>query len=155
MRVPLRMLACIPTVLSLAAQAPLRRGDDETAIRALVKQYVDARDRADARAIEALFTSDADQLVSSGEWRKGRKEVVRGTLASSQNTGGTRTITVESVRFISPGVALADGRYDIRGLAEGQSRRMWTTIICNRTPEGWRIAAIRNMLPTALAPSGR
>jgi uncharacterized protein (TIGR02246 family) len=150
-KVPLIVLACVAAVLTLGAQEHPTNGD-EAAIRALVKKYVDARERADARAIEALFTKDVDQLVSSGEWRKGRAEVVRGTLASSQNTGGTRTIAVESVRFISPAVALADGRYEIRGLAGGQDRRMWTTIICNRTPDGWRIAAIRNMLPAAPAP---
>lgn len=153
MRVLPTVFACVTTVLSLTAQAPPRHGDDETAIRSIVGQYVNARERADARAIEALFTSDADQLVSSGEWRKGREEVVRGTLASSQNTGGTRTIAVESIRFISPDVALADGRYDISGLAGGQNRRMWTAFVFARTPGGWRIAAIRNMLPAAPAPA--
>ena len=78
-----------------------------------MSKYVDARRQSDARAIEALFTADADQLVSSGEWRKGREAVVSGTLASSQSTGGTRTITVESIRFVSPDVAVADGRYEI------------------------------------------
>ena len=80
--------------------------------------------------------------------------MVRGTLASSQSTGGTRTITVESVRFIARDVAIADGRYEISGLAGGQARRMWTTLVVSRTPEGWRIAAIRNMLPAPPAPTG-
>ena len=38
---------------------------DESAVREVVRQYVDARERADAAAIGALFTSDADQLTSS------------------------------------------------------------------------------------------
>jgi len=121
--------------------------EDETAVRETVKKYVDARERSDARAIEALFTSDADQLVSSGEWRKGRGEVVRGTMASSQSATGKRTITLESIRFVAPGVALADGRYEISGQPGGESRRMWTSFVLTRGAEGWRIAAIRNMLP--------
>lgn len=153
MRLLLTMSAFIATVLPLAAQTAPRRAEDETAIRAVVSKYVDARRQSDARAIEALFTADADQLVSSGEWRKGREAVVSGTLASSQNTGGTRTITVESIRFVAPDVAVADGRYEIAGLAGGQTRRMWTTFVFNRSPSGWRIAAIRNMLPAAPAPS--
>jgi hypothetical protein len=68
-------------------------------------------------------------------------------MASSQRTGGTRTITVESIRMIGPDVAMVDGRYDLAGLAGGQTRRMWTTLIVKRTSEGWRIAGIRNMLP--------
>lgn len=157
MRVLLAAFLGIASVLPLAGQTRTRtrRDKDETAIRAVVKKYVDARERADARAIEALFTSDADQLVSSGIWRKGREEVVRGTVASSENTGGTRTITVESIRFVSADVALVDGRYEISRLAGGKTRRMWTTLIFSRTPESWRIAAIRNMLPAAPAPSAR
>src|SRR5262249_5794661 len=77
------------------------RSNDEAAIREVVSKYVDARERIDPKATEELFTSDADQLVSSGEWRKGRDAVVRGAMASSSGTGGKRTITVESVRFVT------------------------------------------------------
>ena len=139
----MRILVLLLAALPLAAQKPA----DETAVRDLVARYVDAREHRDPKAIEALFTADADQLVSSGEWRKGRDAVVRGTLASSESTGGRRTITVETVRFLSPDAAIADGRYDIVGVAAGQDRHMWASIICKRTPEGWKIAAIRNMLP--------
>ena len=126
---------------------------DEAAIRKVVQKYVDARESMDPQAIEALFTSDADQLVSTGEWRKGRSEVVRGTMASSQSSGGKRTITVESVRLVTPSVAIADGRYEITGLALGGTRAMWTSLVLTRSSDGWRITAIRNMLPAAPAPS--
>jgi len=140
--------ASIIITVALTAQ----NAGDEQAVRDVVQKYMDARGRQDAVALEKLFTADADQLVSSGEWRKGRSELVKGTLASSQNTGGKRTITVESVRFVGPGVALADGRYELTGLAGGASRNMWTTLIVTRSQEGWRIAAIRNMLPAAAVP---
>ena len=123
---------------------------DESAVREVVRQYVDARERADAAAIGALFTSDADQLTSSGEWRKGRDAIVKGTLASSKQTGGTRRIAIEAVRFPSADTAIADGRYEITGGAGGD-RRMWTSFVMVRSKadgkSGWRIAAIRNMLP--------
>jgi len=114
---------------------------DEAQVREVVRKYVDARDHPDAKTLETLFTPDADQLVSSGQWRKGREEVVRGTIASSQNETGKRTITVESVRFLTPAAALADGRYEIG------DRKMWTTLLLTRDQTGWKIAAIRNMLP--------
>jgi uncharacterized protein (TIGR02246 family) len=139
----MRILALLLAALPLAAQKPT----DETAVRDLVAKYVDAREHRDAKAIEALFTPDADQLVSSGEWRKGREALVKGTMASSEATGGRRTITVETVRFLAPDIAIADGRYEITGVAAGQDRHMWASIICQRTPQGWRITAIRNMLP--------
>jgi uncharacterized protein (TIGR02246 family) len=132
----------------LPAQQPAK---DEAAVKAVVARYVEAREKRDAAGIEAVFTKDADQLVSSGEWRKGRDAVVKGTLASSEASGGHRTITVENVRFVASGVAIADGRYEITGTASGQDRRMWSTFVITRGSDGWRIAAIRNMLPAAPA----
>ena len=122
------------------------RAKDEAAIREVVKQYVATREKGDAAALGALFTADVDQLVSSGEWRRGREELVKGTLASSQRTGGTRTIVLETIRFPTRDVALADGRYEITGGAGGD-RRMWSAFVMVRESDGWRIAAIRNMLP--------
>lgn len=154
MRVVLKGLAGSVIAVLLLAQSPAGGTGEEAAIREVVQKYVDARENKNAQAIEGLFTNDADQLVSSGEWRKGRSEVVRGTLASSQRSGGKRAITITSIRFVASSVALADGRYEITELAGGESRKMWTTLILIRGSDGWRIAAIRNMLPAApLSPS--
>jgi hypothetical protein len=74
-------------------------------------------------------------------------------MASSESSGGKRTITVETVRLVAPGAALADGRYEIAGVNGAPARRMWSTFLIARTPDGWRIAAIRNMLPAPAAPA--
>ena len=153
MCIPSKYSVCFIIVASLFTQTPAGGAGDEAAIREVVKKYMDAREKNDASAIEAVFSIDADQLVSSGEWRKGRSEVVRGTLGSSQRSGGKRSIDVVSVRIVAPNVALVDGRYELTGLAGGESRRMWTTLVLIRGSDGWRITAIRNMLPAAAAPS--
>lgn len=153
MRARLKIFAGFFIAVSVLAESPAGGAGDDAAIREVVRQYLDARESKDVHAIENLFTSDADQLVSTGEWRKGRSEVVSGTMASSQRTGGKRTITIESIRLLAPGVALADGRYEITNLAGGEARRMWTTFVLVRRPDGWRIAAIRNMLPAASVPT--
>jgi uncharacterized protein (TIGR02246 family) len=145
-------LCCLLMAPSLTGQQPAARSADETAVRDVVRKYVDARELRDARAIEALFTSDADQQTTSGEWRRGRAQIVPGTLESSRRNAGTRAISVESVRFLTPDVALVDGPYEI-GAAGGPGagagpRRMRTTIVLARASGQWRIAAIRNMVPT-------
>jgi uncharacterized protein (TIGR02246 family) len=127
--------------------------DDEVSIRDLVAKYLDAREHRDAQAIGALFTEDADQLISSGEWRKGREEIVRGTLASSERTGGTRTIAIQTIRFPREDVAIADGKYELSG-AQG-SRSMWTSFLVTRDAGQWKIAAIRNMLPASPPPAAK
>jgi uncharacterized protein (TIGR02246 family) len=143
----LGLVACVLMLgVTAWARQATNRATDEAAVKDVVKRYVEAREHADAAAVAALFTADADQLVSSGEWRRGRDEVVKGTLASSKQTGGTRTIAVETIRFPLTDVAIADGRYAITGGANGD-RRMWSTFVMTRTKDGWKIAAIRNMLP--------
>jgi uncharacterized protein (TIGR02246 family) len=136
---------CLAAIgISASAQQP---ATDEIAVRQVVQKYVDAREASDARAIEPLFTADADQLVSDGTWRRGRDELVKGMLESSKKNPAKRSITVESVRFLSPEVALADGRYIQKAQPGAKDRVMWTAITLKRGPDGWRIAAIRNMLP--------
>jgi uncharacterized protein (TIGR02246 family) len=146
-------LTMFVVLMLLPPRSPAGGASEEDSVRETVQKYMDAQDRQDSHALEALFTADADQLVSSGERRKGRSEVVRGTIASSQNTGGKRSITVVSVRFLGSDVALADGRYELTGLKGGEDRKMWTTLVLTRASDGWHIAAIRNMLPAPPVPS--
>ena len=155
MRTGLIAVICVMTWLQGTSPGGGSQKRDEDAVREVVKKYVDARERRDAAGIGALFTSDADQLTSSGEWRKGRDEIVRGTLASSQRTGGTRTISISNVRFPSAGVAIADGPYEIAGGQESDTRRMWTSFVLVRASDSWQIAAIRNMLPAQPAGASK
>lgn len=145
------LVLCLTGPTPAAAQPAVAQSADEAAVRAVVRNYVNARELRDAAAIQAIFTLDADQHTTSGEWRRGRTEVIRGSLESSKQNPGNRSITIETVRFITPDVAIADGPYEIT--TGGAVRRMWTTIILERDKDAWRIAAIRNMVPTT-SPTG-
>jgi uncharacterized protein (TIGR02246 family) len=141
-------LAILCGAWALAAGGQVDRTDDEAAVRAAVERYMDARARGDAGAIRAVLTEDADQFTTSGEWRRGREAVVAGTLEASRRNPGERAIEVEGVRFAGPDVAIVDGPYAIG------ARRVWTTIVLSRAPDGWRLAAIRNMAPSGpVAPA--
>ena len=148
----MRAVFAVFCVLTVSAQVALpgvaqSKGSDEAAVRDVVAGYVAARDRADAAAVAAVFTENADQLTSSGEWRRGRDELVRGTLASSKANSGARTITIKTVRFPAGDVAIADGEYVIAATSSAQARTMWTSFVMIRSGGRWRIDAIRNMLP--------
>jgi uncharacterized protein (TIGR02246 family) len=131
----------------LCAAAP---GED--AIRQLVVRYVDARNHQDEQALRDLFTPDADQLVSTGAWRRGLEDLLKGAMASSRKETGQSSVTLESVRMLGEDAAIADGRYEISSTGVSVSRKMWSTFVFQRTSAGWRIAAIRNMLPAPAAP---
>jgi uncharacterized protein (TIGR02246 family) len=140
---PMAVMLFVLTALIAAPQAPTTT--PEAAVRAVVDKYLDAREHRDAQAVGDLFTADADQLTSSGDWRRGREEIVRSTLASSDRTGGTRTITIQTVRFPTKDVAIADGRYELSNPQE--HRVMWTSFVMVQQDGRWRISSIRNMLP--------
>ena len=140
------LISCACSTASVEHPAP-----EESAVKAVVHHYVDAREAKDPKAIESLFTADADQLVSDGTWRHGRDELVKGMLESSRRNPARRTIEVTSVRFLSADVAIADGRYVQKSETGAKDRVMWTSITLKREADGWRIAAIRNMLPASSA----
>lgn len=150
MRVLTLLAACCIAALPAAGQTAPPGSTDDAAVREVVRKYVDAREKRDPKLLEVLFTADADQLTTAGEWRKGRDNIVRGGLASSQANPGSRQIAIEVVRFLAPGVAIADGRYEIGALEGAAARKMRTTFVMTRTGTAgqWRIAAIRNMAPT-------
>lgn len=148
---PADVVAALALVVSALLTVPALAQDqaaEAVAVRAVVASYVEAREARDATRLAALFVDGADQLVSSGEWRRGREAVVSGGLASSARSAGARTIAIETVRLVAPDVAIADGRYEIAAAAGAQARQMWTTFVMVKQSGAWRISAIRNMLPT-------
>lgn len=149
---PMRALLIVPCLMaswSLPFADQAAQSADEVAVRAVVDRYVAAREARDPAAVDALFTPDADQYTTSGEWRRGRAQVVEGTSRSSARNPGTRRIRVEAVRFLTADVAIADGPYEIAAAEGAPVRQMWTSIVLVRGPSGWRISAIRNMVPTS------
>ncbi len=128
----------------MRAQAPAAASVEESRVAAVIQNYVKARNARDSTALEALFTADADQYTTGGEWRRGRAHVIPGTAQSTKQNPGIRSIAIAAVRFITPDVAIADGTYTIAG----SDVPRWTTIVLKHERNEWRIAAIRNMLPT-------
>jgi uncharacterized protein (TIGR02246 family) len=137
-------------VVPAAAQTSRASGADEAVVRDIVQRYTRARELNDSKAIAALFTADADQFTSSGDWRRGVDALVKGMLETSARNPGIRAISIASVRFITPDVAIVDGDYK----TGTSSQRLWTTIVVKREAGGWRIAGIRNMAPTGAVATG-
>lgn len=118
------------------------------AIIALVDRYSEAREKQDTVLLKNILTADVDQLVSTGEWRDGIQGSVAGMMRSSATSPGTRTLTVEKVKFLTSKSAVADARYVIQN-QDGSPRKMWSTFVVVQVKGQWKITAIRNMLPTA------
>ena len=121
--------------------------EDEKSIELLIEQYNQARVEKDVNLLEKILSTDVDQLVSSGEWRRGIETAIQGMLRSSNRNPGQRTITIEKIRFVQANVAIVDTKYEIK-LENNTARNLWSTFIVVQQEGEWKIAAIRNMSPT-------
>lgn len=145
------LAALLVFTITAPTAAQTAAGSEEAAIRRVVQQHDDARNRGDWKGVGQLFTDNADQLTSSGEWRRGRGQIEKGSEQATTTTykGGKYVTKVEAVRTITPDVAIADAAFEIQGIAGG-SRKGHTTYVLVKTGGAWRIAATRSMVPTPL-----
>lgn len=127
--------------------AQVMKDNSDKEIRQVIQRYMDARNHIDVAALRQLFTPDADQLVSTGQWRRGLDNLIEGATASSKKENGQSVVTIESIRLPSHNVAIVDGRYETTTAGASNPRKMWSTFVLIRTGNEWRISAIRNMLP--------
>ena len=149
MKYKLLLLSLSLAISSTAfSQGVTSQNSDEAAIRNLIAQYLETRLQDDEQALRQLLTLEVDQLPTSGILRSGIDAVAEESLATSASTGGDRSITIASIRFITPDVALVDGPYDIVNRLDGEDRHYLTTFVVVREDNRWKITAIRNMQPT-------
>jgi len=118
----------------------------EQDINSLIDKYSMAREKKDTVLLKSILAIDVDQLVSSGEWRNGKREALNGMLRSSNRNPGSRKIKIEKIRFLNSECGIVDARYEIQK-ADGTTRKMWSTFIVVNSEGMWKITAIRNMLP--------
>lgn len=121
--------------------------EDAVKIHQLIDQNSQARETQDTVLLKTLLTDDIDQLVSSGEWRNGIAESIKGMQNSTQSNPGSRTLKVEKIKFLNDEIALVDCRYSIKS-PNGNDRNMWSSFTVIFQKNQWKITAIRNMNPS-------
>jgi uncharacterized protein (TIGR02246 family) len=83
---------------------------DETAIRASAEAYTKAYDAADAKALSALWTADAEYVDELGHEFHGRDAIVRELSSTwSEHPGTKLEVSISSLRQLAPDVVLETG----------------------------------------------
>ncbi len=143
------LVVLFPTMVmtGLYAQNATTQPQHQQDIETLIDHYAQAREQKDTVLLKRILTADIDQLVSTGEWRRGIRSAIEGMLRSSSSNPGGRTLTVDAIRFLKAETAIVDARYEIQN-EDGSLRKMWSTFIVVLEEGTWKISAIRNMLPT-------
>lgn len=132
------------------------RPQDEQALQALARAYAQAFDAANAGALGALFTENAELIDEQGERIQGRARIENflGTVFK-ERPGATITIVPASLRFLSPDVALEEGRTIVRtpGGSPPTSRHYTVTYV--KQGDRWRCSIVREELEKTVTPHER
>lgn len=123
---------------------------NENAVRALEAAYDEAWNRGDVDALLACMTDDAVIVDPLGKVSRGR-DAIRARLAPLMGPIGddsTHTSEIVRVEFVTPEVALVDGRAHIEhlvleaGQAAADYFHRFTDVVVRREGQ-WKIAQIR------------
>lgn len=122
---------------------------DESAVRGLYQEFMDAWNRGSGEDFAAGFAHDGDLIGFDGTHLKGRQEI--GPFHQelfNKYLKGTRLVgQVTNVRFLAPDVALmhAVGGTIMRGKSQASPERdSIQTLVAIRTDNQWRLAAFQN-----------
>jgi uncharacterized protein (TIGR02246 family) len=120
----------------------------EEAIRALEAAYDHAWNRGDVDVLIACFTDDALIVDPRGGVTRGHDDIRRllSPMVGPDRSGSTHKSEIVRIEFVTPEVALVDGRAHIKGLPEEQNAsglvHRYTDVVAWREGQ-WKIAHIR------------
>lgn len=145
MQKPNTLTFAVLGVFFFLAVAPLGASEsDELAIRETSRQLVEAFDQHDAAAIGALWAEDGDYIDETGEVYSGREAIMdEFDRYFTRNQGRTLRLCVDSIRFITPEVAIVDGTSEVDPPPDGAPVVGRFTSMRVKRDGKWLCAAVR------------
>ncbi|MDQ2930370.1 MAG: SgcJ/EcaC family oxidoreductase [Gemmatimonadota bacterium] len=136
--------------VATVARAALPDTNAAIVVRASMKQFADAWNRADAAALAHLFTDDGDLVIPEGLLLHGRLAVqdFYASAFARGYAGSTTQADVAQLRAIAPGVMLLDATWSITGAKNTKGeprpaeRGILTAVVVKRAGR-WQLAALR------------
>jgi len=136
------MLAAAFWVASAAAQ----QADDEKAIRLAADAFTKAYNAQDAKALAALFTPEGEIVNEAGEVVQGREGIERVFAGIFEARPKSRIqVTIDSVRFLTPTVAVEDGTSKVVDPDGEEAERNRYTVVHVKQDGAWRMAGARDL----------
>lgn len=124
------------------------RAADEAAIRQTGDSYEKAYDAGDAQAIAAHFTEDAEYIDEQGNVHQGREAIEAAMTAYFAESPGCQIeIKIDSLRFISAGVAVEDGATTLTPKDGDEPITSRYTVVHVKTNGKWLAASVRDHAP--------
>ena len=128
-----------------------KRSADEEAIRQTNDAFVKAYGQGNSKAVAALFTADAEYVDELGNVFQGRAAIEESLQDFfAENSGCKLEMNIDTIRFVSPGVAVEDGTTRIiRAAGETSPDSRYITVHV-KTDGKWLAASVRDHAPKNL-----
>ncbi len=114
------------TARGVAASPKAGSEADEKAIRQTADEFAKAFNAGDAKAVGLLWALDSEYIDESGQSFQGRAVIEKEYAAVlEQHRGAIMTITIESIRFLAPDIAMEKGVARVKspgGIADTAAR---------------------------------
>jgi uncharacterized protein (TIGR02246 family) len=118
---------------------------DENAIRATADEFVKAFNAADAKAVGALWASDAEYTDESGQAFQGRAAIEKEYAdLFKEHRGATVTVTIGSIRFLGPDIAVEKGIAKVKLPSEKGDTASRYTVVHARRDGKWTMVVGRD-----------
>jgi uncharacterized protein (TIGR02246 family) len=133
------------------SQADAGESAELAAIRAVANSFLEAYRAKDATALGALFTENAEIEDDEGEVTQGRPAIVErfaGLFAA--NEAGTLAVESESIRLLTPELAIEEGTATVSGGEGEQPETSRYSVIYVKQNGRWLQARIHDQTPPEL-----
>lgn len=139
--------ATLVLVIRLCAVSPLFADNaDEEAIHAAAVAYVDAYNSKDAAGAASLFTAEARVETSSGEVAEGAEAILAAFEAEfAGNPEAQISLEMESLRFLTPEVAVEQGATEFYPDGEIMTSRSKYLVVHVKRDQVWKVVSARSL----------
>jgi uncharacterized protein (TIGR02246 family) len=121
-----------------------RTTQDEQAIQKNQVRYIRAFNGGDAKALAAFWAADGEFVDAEGKSFRGRGAIEKELASFFAGSKGLKLeVSTDSLRFISPGVALESGTSRVIQASDGESNVTSYSIVHTKRDGQWQLASVR------------
>lgn len=130
-----------------AAEKRQGNPEAESAIQRNAEAFIEAFHKGDAAALAAFWTMDGDYTDQTGRHLQGRAAIEKAFQAYfAENKGLKLRINSNSLRFVTPDVAVEDGATEVKGADGGPATKARYTIVHVKKDGKWYLSSVRDSM---------
>lgn len=118
------------------------------AVRKTAKEFAEAFNKGDARAMAALWTKDGEYVGPDGETLRGRTAIEKAyTKYFKENPKARVEVRIESLRLLGRHTALEEGALKLNLPGDSEPGESRYSVLHVQEDDGWRMASVREWVP--------